>query len=279
MFRRFRILIYFLVAGTSCTSAFGPALPRLILGENIGAAAAATFGITKQYAPDAVSLFNNMKTPASILAGALVTLGFVVPIEPFSPDKKERKFEVTMRKLYVLVAIVSLLSELAAIIWSTVTVNTLTETAIKPTTSVWSLLQRDFSLSCTAVNTHFLLGMFGYTYLIGCKAYFLVQGGLLGQSAICAAMSGLCLMLSVVNRGVAIGGGAGTGLRYGQNIFSLLWQYGTKLIQQATSRETSFGFLEMGSVALLCYSAFLAIWSILTRERENSTLEESESLN
>lgn len=40
----------------------------------------------KDYSGAAASLFNNMKTPASILAGAMVGLGFLAPL-PDPPTK------------------------------------------------------------------------------------------------------------------------------------------------------------------------------------------------
>jgi hypothetical protein len=59
-----------------------------------------------------------MKTPASIIAGAIVPLGLVNPL-PFKPDgdKKETKTEKAMRKMYIIVAALSLMSELIAVIW------------------------------------------------------------------------------------------------------------------------------------------------------------------
>ena len=81
----------------------------------------------KDYAPAAASLFNNMKTPASILAGAMIPLGFLSPlpqppahIKAVETSKKGKKNEepelVTMinksldrmlRKSYLLVTIFS----------------------------------------------------------------------------------------------------------------------------------------------------------------------------
>ena len=91
----------------------------------------------KDYAPTAASLFNNMKTPASILAGAIVPLGFLSPL-PQPPariaavvatkkGKEEPPLAVTitknldrmLRKSYLLVTLLSFGSELLAVMWAT----------------------------------------------------------------------------------------------------------------------------------------------------------------
>ena len=142
----------------------------------------------KDYAPAAASLFNNMKTPASILAGAMIPLGFLSPLpqppahvaavtataknnnkgknhkgEP-SPElllatRIHKSLDRMLRKAYLLVTLFSFGSELLAVIWSTVAVNQLTETVVAPAESVWALLKRDwYDLAWSATNSHFLFG-------------------------------------------------------------------------------------------------------------------------
>jgi hypothetical protein len=104
----------------------------------------------QQFAPQAVNLFNNMKTPASILAGALVPLGLLAPL-PSAPTNVESAAGNTnegfargesrvaryLRQSYVAVAVLSLLSELISVTWATVAVNQLIETHVAPAESVW----------------------------------------------------------------------------------------------------------------------------------------------
>jgi len=93
----------------------------------------------QQFAPQATNLFNNMKTPASILAGALVPLGLLAPIPDKHPDgaKAETRLIRVLRLSYSCVAILSLLSELISVMWATVAVNQLIETHVAPAESVW----------------------------------------------------------------------------------------------------------------------------------------------
>jgi hypothetical protein len=91
-----------------------------------------------QFAPEAVALFNNMKTPAAIIGGALVPLALLAPL-PFHtpPGVEESRFKKSLRMLYSLVAVLSLASELLTVVWATVTTNKLIETTVAPAASVW----------------------------------------------------------------------------------------------------------------------------------------------
>lgn len=223
----------------------------------------AAVGAAQQFAPQAVSLFNNMKTPASILAGALVGLGIASPLPIETPEGKvESRFQKTLRLAYTVVGVASLLSELMSVMWSTVAVNKMIETDIAPAASVWALLQRDFDLEWAAVNAHFVLGMFGFCFLIGTRAYFQAGGGLMGQSVAGLAGSGLLLMVSIVNRGVASGGGAGTG--FGGNVLSLIAHYALQLVKRATSPGT-IGPLELASLSIFTLSLAQAARGIASR--------------
>ena len=195
----------------------------------------------KDYAPAAASLFNNMKTPASILAGAMIPLGFLSPlpqppahVKAVPPTKKRGKqteesdlaiaitksLDRSLRKSYLLVTLFSFGSELLAVIWSTVAVNQLTETVIPPAESVWALLQRDwYDLAWSATNSHFLFGMLGFMWMVGTRAYLMVQAkpwninpvsagdeansNTMSIASILMVASSFLLMISIVNRGVA----------------------------------------------------------------------------
>ena len=119
--------------------------------------------VLMDYAPAAAALFNNMKTPASILSAGMVSLGFLAPFRLSDSIKKEpkllRRIEL-LKRAYVLVTLISFCSELLTVMWATVAVNQLTETVVAPTSSVWALLERDFDLSWSATNSHFTAGMY-----------------------------------------------------------------------------------------------------------------------
>jgi hypothetical protein len=227
-------------------------------------AAAATATATAQYASQALGLFNNMKLPASIIAGAIVPLGFIVPLQ-LESEPDDTQLERRVRKLYPLISSISLASELIAVMWGTIATNQLTERSIPPAKSVWHLIQRDFELEWMAVNSHFCIGMFGFLAMIGSRAYFATQKGLLGKSVSGVAVSGLALMVSIVNRGVASGGGTdvstGTTVRVGANVVALFLRYITLLLGRAISLKT-FGILELFSVSMLVLSIFTGLKAV-----------------
>lgn len=104
--------------------------------------------------------------------------------------------------------------------------------------------------------------MLGFLAMIGSRAYFMVSKGLLGRSVFGVALSGLALMVSIVNRGVAAGGGSSTAMRYGSTILSLGQCYTTRLLGRALAWKT-LGPIEIFSVALFAVSiggALKAVW-------------------
>ena len=213
------------------------------------------------------SLMGNMRTPASILAGSLVGLAISFPLPIKTPaGKVESRFEKSLRLTYTVVGVMSMLSQLISIMWATVAVNQLIERNIAPAASVWALLKRDFDLEWAAVNAHFVLGMFGFCFLIGTRAFFQAGGGLMGQSVAGLAISGLLLMISIVNRGVAAGGGKGSG--YGATVFSLISHYVFLLAKRATTAG-SMGPLEISSIAIFTWSIVVAVRGIGKQSRKD----------
>lgn len=121
--------------------------------------------------------------------------------------------------------------------------NQLTENEPALAASVWDLLCRDYALPWAAVNSHFVLGMLGFMWLIGSKAYFMSGQQL---SIFTLAMSAMIMMVSIVNRGIARGGGT-EAHRYGKSIVGLLSSYHSMLFQRIRS---TFGPLECIAVVL-----------------------------
>ena len=106
-----------------------------------------------QYAGQAASLFNNMKTPASILAGALLPIGILTALPPPREGaEKEHAWLGALRELHLVIASASFCSELLSVMWATIAVNKLTETAVAPAESVFALLMRDCELPWVACN-------------------------------------------------------------------------------------------------------------------------------
>ena len=75
-----------------------------------------------QFAPEAAKLFGNMITPASIMGGAIVPIGFTAGLD-FYGSKGESKFAKVLRRIFPFVCVAGFTSQLLAVIWASVTVN------------------------------------------------------------------------------------------------------------------------------------------------------------
>lgn len=203
------------------------------------------------YAPATAALFNNMKVPASIIGGAMVPMGFAAPLK-FEHDADDGPFAIFLRRSYPFAAVLSLCSELIAVMWATIAVNQLTETKVEMASSVWDLIQRDFEIPWVATNAHFVIGMLGFMWVICSKAYFLANKGSLGASAAGLAASGMLLITSIVNRGVAAGGGT-DGAQFGSSVLALFHTYARLFLKRACAPKT-FGPLEVGAASLALFS-------------------------
>mgnify|MGYP007078100935 CR=1 FL=1 len=150
----------------------------------------------------AAGLFNNMKTPATLLFGALVPLGFLAPL----PNSADGKPYAAMRRLHTLLAVFSLSNELISVIYATAASNRLIEASIAPTASVFCLLERDFELPWLATNVHFLLGVAGAMTMVGMRVFLSCAGSPLAVAAVGISTSALVLMTEVINAEVARSG-------------------------------------------------------------------------
>lgn len=104
------------------------------------------------------------------------------------------------------------------------------------------------------------MGMYGFMFMIGVRIYFQVGKGLMGRGLAGLAFSGLMLMVSVVNRGVAAG--SGNGMCYGANVMHLIGRYFSLMWLQATKRG-SYGPLEMVAILGLAVASadiFRGVW-------------------
>jgi len=161
-----------------------------------------------------------------------------------------------------------------------VAVNQLTETAVEPASSVSALLKKQdwLDLAWSATNSHFLFGMLGFMWMVGTRAYLMAQAkpwninpssagdednsSTMSLASLATVAAAFFLMISIVNRAVANGGGQ-VGDSYGGNIGSLFFHYLSLLFQQATGIAVSpVGPLEILSLSFGAASLALAFKAI-----------------
>lgn len=157
----------------------------------------------------------------------------------------------------------------------------MTEKQYAPAMSVWDLIQRDADLAWSAVNSHFVLGIIGFVTMLALRAYVMLLAAEASSSLMMAASTGtgaaLCLMISIVNRGVESGGG--DGYRYGNTFFDLFGHYAVLLVRAATD-TLSPGPLQFTAIVLemisLVYMANVLLFQNGKMEFDDVTIGEGE---
>lgn len=168
-----------------------------------GAAAAATAPapLLQDYSGAAAGLFNNMRTPAALIGGAIIPLGILTAPKIEEEDSSQVKL---WKKANLLLALASLLSQIVAITYSTVAINKLAEIETEPTAGVAGLISKYYELPWVGTNIHFLFGLFGFGLLAIAKPYFL-YGKNTGDVAACWTTAAMMFCVSIVNKGIAMG--------------------------------------------------------------------------
>jgi hypothetical protein len=235
------------------------------------------------YAPAAATLFNNMKLPAAVVTAGMISLGFATRFPELPRDSLEKVYSQELRaqcakleRLHIVLGLISVTSELIVVLWAAVEVNQLTERAYEPSYSVWDLIHRDCDLAWSAVNSHFIIGIIGFTAMLWLRAYVMLLSAKASSKLMNAASSGtaaaLCLMVSIVNRGVESGGGNSAD-SYGNTILDLFQHYAFLLLQFATDADSP-GPLQF--LAILLESTSLGFLFMVLLTENDASFEEEE---
>lgn len=135
-----------------------------------------------------------------------------------------RQLCAKLDRLHIVFGVISVTSELIVVLWAAVEVNQLTERSYAPAATVWELIHRECDLAWSAVNSHFILGIIGFVAMLWLRAYVMLLAVRASNKLMAAASTGtaaaLCLMVSIVNRGVEAGGGNSED-SYGHSILDL----------------------------------------------------------
>ena len=133
------------------------------------AAAAAAEAVLGDHRAVVSGLFNNMRTPAALVGGAIVPLGIITaPVVDPARDGKRTRF---LKRAYQLVALCSMYNELLAIVYATIACNKLAEVDNGLTRSCTHLIGRDYELEWIGTNLHFLGGLAGFGAMVGLRLW------------------------------------------------------------------------------------------------------------
>lgn len=156
-----------------------------------------------------------------------------------------------MKRVHYLVSSFSLCSHLVAIVYSTISVNKLTEVNAGPTRSVMDLLARDYELQWVGSNVHFLLGLLGMAGAL--LTFAQLHFGSATRSIAYMVSAAILQMIAVVNDGIGQGDG---GRAWAQNLPTLLMLYLRLLLVYAVESKS---LLILCSIALFGMSMYHAV--------------------
>lgn len=158
----------------------------------------------RDYSGEASDLFNNMRAPASLLAGAL--LGACFSLVPSAGDRRTLSL---LKRVHLFVGLLSVSAELLAVVACTVTINKLAEVRRPPTAGVQKLLfcDSEIELAWLTANVNFFAGLFGLLVLTGLRGYmsFGGCGPFWGTAATLVTTSVGLQMASMINCAIASG--------------------------------------------------------------------------
>ena len=194
------------------------AAPKVVLADHTAAAAA---------------LFSNMRIPAALICGASIPLGILsAPIVESTDNARA----IRLKNANMLLAIVSLLNQVLAIVYSTVAVNKIAELTYEPTEGVAQFIEKYHELSWVGTNVHFLLGLMGFACLTLAKPYH-IYGKNVGDIAACWIGAAMVMCMSIVNRAISAGHGTmdDSSLQFANNLGGLVVTYVKLLLQECVA--------------------------------------------
>ena len=170
-------------------------------------------------------LFNNLRTPAALVAGAAFGGAFGMPLSP--SDGIALGFA---KRLYVIVAVMSLGAELLVMIASTVALQGMSVRAheMAPADTATKWIEANCELEWVACQVHFVAGVLGLTLMVALRAWVSIACPKLALAALGVISSILLLMLSIVNVGYSA---------EGRTPFCAAIRYGTLLLRRARQHE------------------------------------------
>ena len=195
----------------------------------------------------ASTLFNNMRIPAALIGASIVPLGLLsAPIV----ESTDNAHAIRWKNANMLLAVVSLMNQVVAIVYSTVAVNKIAELTYEPTEGVSQFMEKYHELSWIGTNAHFLLGLMGFACLALVKPYYL-YGKNVGDACACWIGAAMTLCISIVNRGISQGHGSDG---FADNLGGLMVSYAKLLLKECLTLNVQQNVLLLLSFGLVLAS-------------------------
>ena len=159
--------------------------------------------------------------PAALFAGASAAAAFALPISPYD-DGVVVGF---VKRLYSLLMLGTLSSQLLAIVVSTTSMAQLSYYSHAPTASLEELIQESYNFEWVTILTNFFFGMLSFVFASGIRAWISIACPIVARAALGIILSSTLLAISFLNDAYN---------KRGESIVQLPVDYGRYLIQNAS---------------------------------------------
>ena len=148
--------------------------------------------VRKDYSSEAAGLFGNVRIPAALFAGAAAGAAFALPLGVSEGSKVG-----LVKRLYALLMMGSLSSEIVAVVVSTLTLGALsTQDAPRSATSLRGYLGDYYDLEWISAKLHFLGGVLLFSVATGLRAWITIGCPIIARAALGIILSSTLLWLS-----------------------------------------------------------------------------------
>ena len=174
---------------------------------------------------EASALFGNIRIPAALFAGASAGAAFAMPIAMQSEGVKVG----LVKRLYALLMMAALSSEIIAVVVSTVTVASLSARESPKTKTVSELLEQCYEFEWIASRLHFLVGVLYFVLGIGFRAWITISCPVIAKAALGTILSATMLCVAVAMELESTQALVG-------NLFTLPWRFSKLFVIRARSK-------------------------------------------
>lgn len=187
--------------------------------------AAAQTGV-KQFDGAASAVFNNLRTPAALVAGA--AFGGAFGLQLNSADA----FALALAKrAYVVIAVMALASELLVVVTATCALDAMNRAdSLVPAETLSCWFERNgMELENLVCTVHFFFGLLGLTAMVGLRAWITISCARIAKGTLGLIASVVLVMISMCNRDL--------------DLFKLSRRYGAALYNRIKSNERPYGLV------------------------------------
>lgn len=181
--------------------------------------AAAQTGV-KQFDGAASAVFNNLRTPAALVAGA--AFGGAFGLQLNSADA----FALALAKrAYVVIAVMALASELLVVVTATCALDAMNRADwLVPAETLSCWFERNgLELENLVCTVHFFFGLLGLTAMVGLRAWITISCARIAKGTLGLIASVVLIMISMLNRDL--------------DLFKLSRRYGAALYSRIATKR------------------------------------------